>query len=239
MSKTSHLSEDDLIAYQLHERSDERSIQRHLDSCRECAELSASIAETLRVFSAEPVPEPDLERNWQRLRRNLTVFSPARRSAWKSFQWVLWPSAGLVTVAVALLLMVSLKWKSATSLPDKSVSVLRKGPLTEQPTDPQIANHLDSAERLLTEVSHASGPLDDATRSQAHALLLKNAVYVQTAHQQGDLSEASVLENLGRLLTNIDHESSTEHGSWHLRFAWNTDGLLLEIRILRQNDHKA
>ena len=102
--------------------------------------------------------------------------------------------------------------------------------------DPQIANHLDSAERLLTEVSHASGPLDEATRSQAHDLLLKNAVYVQTAHQHGDLSEASVLENLGRLLTNIEHESSSDHGSWHLRFAWNTDGLLLEIRILRQND---
>jgi hypothetical protein len=39
-------------------------------------------------------------------------------------------------------------------------------------------------------------------------------------------------------LTNIDHESTSDNGSWHLRFAWNTDGLLLEIRILRQNDNR-
>ena len=48
-----HLSEEDLIAYQLHESasasSSEASIQSHLEHCVECAALSDSIAETLRV----------------------------------------------------------------------------------------------------------------------------------------------------------------------------------------------
>ncbi|WP_263382112.1 hypothetical protein [Granulicella arctica] len=239
MNKLQHISEDDLIAFHLHESAtgslDENAIRQHLETCVECAELSASIAETLRVFSAEPVPEPNLEQNWQRLRGNLSVLSPAHKSAWR---WLLWPSAGLATAAVALLLIVGLKTKPWAAPHREQATLLRKGPLTDKPTDPQIANHLDSAERLLTEVNHASGPLDEATLSQAHDLLLKNAVYVKTAHEQGDLSEASVLENLGRVLTNIDHESTSEHGSWHLRFAWNTDGLLLEIRILRQNDNR-
>ena len=54
------------------------AISSHLENCSECADLSESIAETLRVFSAEPVPQPDLERNWQRLRGNLSVLTPQR-----------------------------------------------------------------------------------------------------------------------------------------------------------------
>jgi hypothetical protein len=52
---------------------------------------------------------------------------------------------------------------------------------------------------------------------------------------QGDLGTASVLESLGRVLTNIDHAPELDDG-WHLRLEWNTKGLLLDIRILRQND---
>jgi len=55
------------------------------------------------------------------------------------------------------------------------------------------------------------------------------------AHDSGDLAEASVLENLGRVLTTMDHEPARDSG-WHIRFEMNTDGLLLDIRILRQND---
>jgi len=61
-----HIAEEDLIAYRLHQSADEAAIRAHLESCAECA--AVSIAETLRVFSAGPVPKPDMERNWQRLR---------------------------------------------------------------------------------------------------------------------------------------------------------------------------
>ena len=71
-----HFSEEELIAYQLHESHNESAISRHLESCSDCADLSESIAETLRVFSADPVPQPDLEHNWQRLRGNLSVLTP-------------------------------------------------------------------------------------------------------------------------------------------------------------------
>ena len=99
-----HFSEEDLIAYQLHESSDESTISMHLESCSECADLSESIAETLRVFSADPVPQPDLEHNWQRLRGNLRVLTPERPRGFELFRWHwAWPVAGLATAALILL----------------------------------------------------------------------------------------------------------------------------------------
>jgi predicted anti-sigma-YlaC factor YlaD len=233
----SHFSEEELIAYQLRESSKETAIQRHLEDCAECSAVSESIAETLRVFSADPVPQPDLERNWQRLRGNLTVLSPEprRRFGFVNWRWA-WPAAGLAVAAVALVAIFGVRVHKTVERPNFAVN--GHGPLTTQPTDPAIANHLDAAERLLTEVNNTSGSLDDATKSQAHDLLVKNAVYVRSAHESGDLAEAAVLENLGRVLTSLDNESSTPQSTWRLRLEMNTNGLLLDIRILRQNDDR-
>ena len=120
----------------------------------------------------------------------------------------------------------------------RSLAAVVKGPwpLTTEPVDPAIANHLDAAARLLTTVNNSSGPLDEVTREQAHTLLLQNAVYVHHARERGDLAGAAVLENFGRVLTTLDNEPSTQHGTWRLRLEMNTSGLLLDIRILRQND---
>jgi hypothetical protein len=230
-----HFSEEDLIAYQLHESSDERTISMHLESCSECADLSESIAETLRVFSADPVPQPDLEHNWQRLRGNLRVLTPERPRGFELFRWHwAWPVAGLATAALILLTVFGTHIHRIDTR--HTIAVNGHGPLTTEPTDPSIANHLDAAERLLTEVNNSSGPLDDATREQAHSLLLQNAIYVRNARDSGDLAEAAVLENFGRVLTTLDNEPPTSHSTWRLRLEMNTSGLLLDIRILRQND---
>jgi hypothetical protein len=231
-----HFSEEELIAYQLHESSDEDAISRHLESCSQCADLSESIAETLRVFSAEPVPQPDLERNWQRLRGNLSVLTPERHSVFELFRgsWA-WPAAGFAIATLVLLTVFGVRIHQSSET-RHSFAVNGRGPLTAQPANPAIANHLDAAERLLTEVNNSSGPLDDTTREQAHSLLLQNAVYVRNARDSGDLAEAAVLENFGRVLTTLDNEPPTPHSTWRLRLEMNTSGLLLDIRILRQND---
>jgi hypothetical protein len=231
-----HFSEEELITYQLHESSEEGAIFRHLESCSECADLSESIAETLRVFSADPVPQPDLEHNWQRLRGNLSVLTPARRSVFEALrgQWM-WPTAGLVAAALVLFTVFGMRIHRNSEI-KHNLAINGHGPLTTQPVNPAVANHLDAAERLLTEVNNSSGPLDETTREQARSLLLQNAVYVRNARDNGDLAEASVLENFGRVLTTLDNEPPTQHSTWRLRLEMNTSGLLLDIRILRQND---
>jgi hypothetical protein len=231
-----HFSEEELIAYQLHESSDEGPISKHLESCSECADLSESIAETLRVFSADPVPQPDLEHNWQRLRGNLGVLTPERSRGLRLLRggWA-WPATGLATAALMLLTVFGL-YLHRSGETRHNIAVNGHGPLTIEPANPAIANHLDAAERLLTEVNNSSGTLDDTTREQAHSLLLQNAVYVRSARDSGDLAEAAVLENFGRVLTTLDNEPPTPHSTLRLRLEMNTSGLLLDIRILRQND---
>jgi hypothetical protein len=234
-----HFSEEELIAYQLHESSDEGTISRHLEHCSACADLSESIAETLRVFSADPAPRPNLEHNWQRLRGNLSVLTPKRPNSFELLRWRwAWPSAGLAVGALILLMVFGMHIHRPSET-KRNLAVNGHGPLTVEPTDPAIANHLEAAERLLTEVNNSSGPLDDTTREQAHSLLLKNAVYVRNARDSGDLAQAAVLENFGRVLTTLDNEPSTQHGTWRLRLEMNTSGLLLDIRILRQNDDQS
>ena len=234
-----HFSEEELIAYQLHEDSDEVAISRHLESCPECADLSESIAETLRVFSADPVPQPDLEQNWQRLRGNLSVLSPKQHRLFDPSRWHwAWPAVGLATATLVLLTLFGFPLhRPHEARPNLAVN--GHGPLTTQPVDPAIANHLEAAERLLTEVNNSPGALDDTTREQAHDLLLKNAVFVRNARDNGDLAEAVVLENFGRVLTTLDNEPPTSHSTWRLRLEMNTSGLLLDIRILQQNDDRS
>jgi hypothetical protein len=233
-----HFSEEELIAYQLHESSDQVAISRHLEGCSQCADLSESIAETLRVFSAEPAPEPDLERNWQRLRGNLNVLTPKQHRIFlMRWHWA-WPAIGIAAAALALMTVFGLRLHRTREV-NRNFAVNGHGPLTTQPVDPAIANHLEAAERLLTEVNNSPGELDDATREQAHNLLLKNAVYVRNARDNGDLAQAAVLENFGRVLTTLDNEPSSPHSTLRLRVEMNTSGLLLDIRILRQNDDQS
>ena len=226
-----HFTEAELIAYQLHESSDASRITGHLEQCADCAALSESIAETLRVFSGEPVPQVDIEHAWQRLRGSLPALAPPSRPRSRPlFVWI-------ASTACALLLLAFFGLPHARKSLQPAVVTLKPGPLSEQPTNVQIANHLDSAERLLTEVNHAQGPLDDTTREQAHQLLVSNAVYIQQAQSRGDLAQATVLENLGRVLTTLGHTQPAEAPGLHLRVEMHTDGLLLDLRILHQNDN--
>lgn len=229
-----HFTEEELIAYQLQESDDDQAIRRHLDSCAECASVSDSIAETLRIFSADPVPHSDLEHNWHRLRGNLSVLTQEKQHRFSLLRhrWV-WPSAGLVTAAIVLLAAMGIHSHKQVK---PNYAINGHGPLTTQPVDPNIANHIDAAERLLTEVNNSQGPLDSATRDQAHALLLTNAVYVRQARTSGDLAEAAVLDNLGRVLTTLDNEPPTPGSAWRLRIEMNTNGLLFDLRVLHQND---
>jgi hypothetical protein len=229
-----HISEEDLIAYQLQEAVDASVIRQHLEICAECGRTAESIAETLRVFSAEPVPQANLDHAWQRLRGSLPPMAatPRRTLGWR---WL------AVPVLASALLAVFVTTHRQLAMPKRAtLSHLRAGPFTEQPRDPDLANHLESAERLLTEVSHSNGPLDEGTRAQAQNLLLTNSIYIRKADADGDVAEAAVLDRLDRTLTTLEHEPTGKKDKaddgWHLRFEMSTNGLLFDLRILQQND---
>jgi hypothetical protein len=227
-----HLSEEELVAFHLGEDADAGKIHRHLETCQACTDLSESIANTLRVFSAEPAPHADLEHNWQRVRANLSVLSPEPRNRWEKGRWkiFLFPALGTACAALLILLVFGIHQHHQRT----RFAFNRPGPLTVEPA--AELNHLDAAERLLTQVNHTEGALDDSTLAAAQSLTLQNALYIQQARQRGDYAEASTLESLGRVLTSINHETDSHEATMRLRLEMNTDGLLLDIRILRQND---
>jgi hypothetical protein len=235
-----HLTETDLIAFHLNEPSPEgpnaAAIRSHLDLCSDCAATSDSIAQTLRIFSAEPVPSPNLDHAWQRLRGNLRTLEPTAKP--RRFGFLFRPAFGIAFAAILVIAALGVSFSHIhiiRSHTPVNTAINGHGPLTTQPADPAIANHLDAAERLLTEVDHTSGPLDPEVRNQAHSLLLNNAVYTRTARDRGDVAQAAVLDNLGRVLVTLDNAAPPEK-TLDLRIEMNTSGLLFEIRILRQND---
>lgn len=225
-----HITEEDLIAYQLEEAVDSAAIRNHLEVCTECASAADSIAETLRVFSAEPVPQANLEHAWQRLRGNMPVLAAPPSSRMQIWKWLMAP----LLAAALLVVFVATRHHRGGQDRDTAANgnVIQ---LRAQPRDQGLEGHLDSAERLLTEVSHSTGPLDETTRHQAQGLLLSNALYVRKANESGDLAEAAVLDKLDRTLTTLHHADHADNG-WHLRLAMDANGLLLDIRILQQND---
>jgi hypothetical protein len=221
--------EQELIAFHLGESCDERGIRSRLDTDPAFAELSASVAHTLRFFSAESVPTPDTAAAWQRLRYILPQVEPVRRmSPWNWF--VLAPVSALCFVVLAICLVSRTHHLNGPQVDDAGATHLR--PPQQSVSQEDIALHLDRAERWLTAVNHASAPLEASTISEGDQLLVNNAAYVRDAHNRGDLPDAAILERLGRVITTAHHPS--EDGV-QLRIEMNTDGLLFDLRVLRQN----
>ena len=221
--------EQELIAFHLGEACDEAAVRARLQTNAAYAEMSESVAKTLRVFSAEPVPAPETDAAWQRLRTTLPVLEKETKPG--RWRWFVLAPAGafaLVLLAVGLLLP---RFVHRRAQPDKAGIIHLTPPAGSREAQAMTA-HLDRAERWLTVVNHSSAPLDEDTRAEGQKLLLDNAVYMKDARANGDLPDAYALERLGRVLTTANH--ANENGV-QLRVEMNTDGLLFDLRILRQN----
>jgi hypothetical protein len=217
--------------------------------------------------AAPAVDEAMLERSWQRVRPSLEVLTPAPHHV--RTLWMVGAGsalAGAVVVVVVLLtfghrvpagqeaangvqsgtiaeraenLLEELKGKSAArrtnNNPNEAVVMLPDA-VAE---DPSLAAHLDTAERVLTEVSHSDGRLQPETREQVHRLLLENAVYYQNAETRGDTSTAAVIDDLGRVLTSLDAVPQTSaRDEDAVRLQIHVGDVLLDLRILHHDTEK-
>ncbi|SDE84931.1 hypothetical protein [Terriglobus roseus] len=221
--------EQELTAYHLGEPCDEKTIRARLQTDDAFAALSESIQRTLRVFSAEPVPAPDTHAAWQHLRNSLPVLERTQKTRfWQQF--VLVP-AGIIAAVLVVAAFFVPRLLRKPAMPDEAGVIQLRPPATNVATQ-DVSNHLDSAERWLTVVNHATAPLDEQTQAEGERLLTSNAVYLRDARSRGDLPDAFALERLGRVLTSA--HNAGESGV-QLRVEMNTDGLLFDLRILRQN----
>ena len=158
-SSMKHFSEEELIAYQLHESS-ERS--RHLQAsgelfgvCRCLGVDSGDAACVFRRSCSAARPGAQLATASRQPRRT-DAANISRGFELLRWHWA-WPAVGLATAALILLAVFGLR-VHRTGETRHNVAVNGHGPLTTEPTDPAIANHLDAAERLLTEVNNSVRP---------------------------------------------------------------------------------
>lgn len=246
-------------------------VRHRLERDPELAAESEEIAATLRAFCCDPAPvvsEATLDRSWERVRGSLGVLDGPHKAG---RGWVWATAAVSAVAIVLMGAVITRPWSPVGPVKNASTETAspqtwsekllaeldhhkksaepynhRPGPLTVEPVDvvaadPALATHLDTAERVLTEVSHTDGPLQPETREQVHRLLLENAVYHQSAEQHGDMATAAVIDDLGRVLISLDAEPNAEqkeHASNPdaFRLQMNLGGVLLDLRILHHND---
>jgi hypothetical protein len=221
--------EQELIAFHLGEECDEKTIRARLQTDEAYAALSESIQRTLRVFSADAVPAPDTQAAWQHLRNSLPVLERAKKTHfWQRFALV---PAGVIAVLLLVAGFFLPRLLRRHAEPNEA-GVIQLRPPAENVGPRGVSDHLDRAERWLTVVNHATAPLDEQTQAEGERLLTSNAVYLREARNRGDLPDAFALERLGRVLTSAHNPAE---GGMQLRVEMNTDGLLFDLRILRQN----
>jgi hypothetical protein len=245
-----------------------RQLKQALEKDSALAAESEAIAETLRAFGADAAPAVDaalLDRAWQRVRPSLEVLTPAPHRA--RTLWMVGAGSALAGAAVVVLVLLmvvhrvptqedamngaqpqtiaaraqslleELKGKSKAGQANGSQAVIQLPDAVAE--DPSLAAHLDTAERVLTEVSHSDGRLQPETQQQVHTLLLENAVYYQSAESRGDMSTAAVIDDLGRVLTSLDaeqHASARDEDAFRLEM--KVGDVLLDLRILHHDTAK-
>jgi hypothetical protein len=206
-----HPSDDDLI---LHAYGDcrpdvAREIDGHLHQCAQCAAVWTELRQTLQLVDAADVAEPDagFERiMWARVQQEL--FS--RPPRWSARQWL--PLAGLATAAlVAMAVVTTHVDRGSGSSAGVRAGVDARGP--ERVLLTALDGHLEQTELLLIELMNAPDDTDEIElafeRGAAENLLSSGRLYRVTAHHQGDLRLARVLEDIEPVL--VDLARSADH----------------------------
>src|ERR1700683_5112233 len=238
-----HLSEEELYALS---QEPTGAGHPHLRECQECAAAYDEIKGLLEATAtagriSEPAPDYG-EKGFAAIQASLPVYG--QKQLRRKWNW--WGQNGRLIFAggVACLALIAgafwagsawqqrqarqetAKWNRGA--PSRVVFVV-------------VRDHLDRSERLLMELDHA-GHLTEVDRgpiaSEASELLEDNRLYRQTAAASNDPALAALLDRLGRVLIEVAHDPATLDGgaSGTIREDMNLDGLLFELRVLRDKE---
>ncbi|HET9364268.1 MAG TPA: hypothetical protein VFP71_04675, partial [Candidatus Angelobacter sp.] len=212
-------------------------VEQHLSSCAECRAEFARLQSMLRQIEPLEVPEPAAnfeEKTWLNIRDRLPekggflqrLFRPQPK----------WALAGLMAVLVAGAFLAGRFWphhepsqiaqqQSAAANPQKIVLVA-------------VGDHLERSQMLLVEIMHNedTGHVDFSAEQQlARDLLDDNHLYRVSAQQVGDPQVAHVLDQLGRVLTEIANgPSEVSSGDLQqVRHTIQSEGLLFKVRVIQ------
>jgi len=231
-----HPTEEDLILHYYAEAEDLLPMEQHLGDCEECRTRYSRLEHTLNSMAAFEAPERN-ERYGAEVWHKLESQLPQRRTFWLFTTPWRWASAGVAFAG--LLVAAFLVGRSYPRLqpgPDVA-SVL---PARDRVLLVAVGDHLERSQNVLTELANAptARTLDISFEQQRAADLLdENRLYRQTAAGAGDDVMAGVLDELERILLEIEHAppQMSPMELEDLRLRLRTEGILFKLRVLGSN----
>ena len=228
-----HPTEEQLILHYYSEADDLAGLEQHLEGCDSCRRFYESVQRTLDGLDALPAPEPGLgyeAKLWARIQPRLPVRGRFRFvPAWR------WAAASVAFACVLIAAFLVGRYSRPVPRPVAMSAAPREGAL-----EIAIGDHLERSQMVLTELANAndSGPVDISFEQQRAADLLdENRLYRQSAAGAGDAVVAGVLDDLERILLEIEHApariSPAELDALRLRV--RAEGILFELRVLDSN----
>jgi hypothetical protein len=223
-----HLSEEDLVLVYYGEPGVPEGAQSHLAECGECRAAANALAETLNLCNEWNAPEPAREferRVWTRLVPRLE----SRRGGWSVPR--VW-----MAIAAALILMAGAFFMGRRSTtPRESIMAGLSNQARERILEISLADHLDRAGMLLTEISNNE---DFATeRGRAQDLVEEGRLMRQTLAHQGESATLTFLDEVERFLLEVanapDSINPTEVRELQQRIG--ASSLLFKVRIIESN----
>jgi hypothetical protein len=233
-----HLSEEELIEVYYGEASGAAS--EHARVCRECGAQLAELQRDLEGAKMAAVPARGADYGeivWQSLRPRLIPYEK-KRAGWRGWeQWRLAMLAVGCAALVAAAFVGGRVWERRTAKTE-NVAVNAGSQAKQRVVLVVLTDHLDRTERLLVALEHAdsSDRAENAElQSEARELLASNRLYRTTASDAGDPALAGALDRLEGVLAEIANDPNlTSEDLARVRKEMNTEGILFEIRVLRE-----
>lgn len=228
-----HLSEEQIVLQCYGDADDAEEISRHLAACPECQGEFERVQLLLKQIEPIAVPEPGAvfeDKTWLNLRDRL----PEKRGGFR--RWFpsspQWAVAGVVAVLLVAAFLAGRYWPGRSGPPGNVVA-----------GNPQrvvllaVGDHLERSQMLLVEIMNtdAKDTLDlSSEQRRARDLLDSNHLYRLSAQQGGDPQIARLLDDLGRVLTEIANSPSklSPADLQQIRGRIQSDNLLFKVRVV-------
>ena len=227
-----HATDEDLLTF--HWDAD-RKTGAHVAECAACAARLADLRTVLHAAEDTPVPArgPGYGRDvWARLQPRLSEGPPRAWPAIASWTFGFRPLAAGAAIA-ALVLVAFLAGRLAAPRPPgaEELAALRQRVLFAE-----LSGHLARSEAVLLELSNApDGALDvSAEQARLTELLPANRLIRQAARRAGEPAITGVLDELERVLLDVEHGPSRLTAAQREALARRieADGVLFRLRVL-------
>lgn len=232
-----HLSEEQIVLHYYGDAEGAAEVERHLAQCGECRAEFARVEAMLRQIKPVEVPEPPAgfeEKTWLNVRDRLPEHGGFFRRLFSSQNK--WALAGVMALLIVGAFLAGRFWPRS-----QQQQIAQQAPVGVNPQRivlVAVGDHLERSQMLLLEVvnNDETGHINFSAEQQlARDLLDDNHLYRVSAQQAGDPQVARVLDELGRVLTEIANGPTeiTARDLQQFRKTIQSEGLLFKVRVIQ------